>query len=284
MNNTCKDHSEGPGRKIYAACCVFRVLAIFSLSLVARPSLLVAQNQTSIPEEIEWTWEVRPQLADLKLPNVLLLGDSITRNYFPQVTKDLDGIANVYLLASSTSVGDARLPRQIAEFATLQGVSFAVVHFNNGLHGWGYSEAQFKSGFPVFLQSIRAIPGRGKLIWTTITAVKPEASNSSTNSRIDARNAVARAFVETDRIPIDDQHALMAQHTDLYEDTFHFNKAGSAIMGAQAATIIRRALENTARELTGQHWRSLGGTTVCNPGRHPPWRSNDAKSSHYGRS
>jgi len=48
---------------------------------------------------------------------VLLLGDSITRSYFSQVTKDLVGIANVYLLASSTSVGDPRLPRQIAEFA-----------------------------------------------------------------------------------------------------------------------------------------------------------------------
>jgi len=45
----------------------------------------------------------------------------------------------------------------------MQGVSFAVIHFNNGLHGWGYTEAQFKSGFPVFLQAIRALPGRGKL-------------------------------------------------------------------------------------------------------------------------
>src|SRR5258707_3893212 len=126
-------------QNLSAARRIFRVFAIFSLSLVARPSLLSAQDQTSIPEEIEWTWEVRPQLADPALPNVLLLGDSITRNYFPQVTKDLRGLANVYLLASSTCVGDTRLHRQIAEFAALQGVSFAVVHFNNGLHGWGYS-------------------------------------------------------------------------------------------------------------------------------------------------
>src|SRR5437667_8748372 len=105
MNN-CEDHMGTRLQKISAARCVFRVLAIFSLSLVARPSLLCAQDQTSIPEEIEWTWEVRSQLADPKLPNVLLLGDSITRNYFPQVTKDLRGVANVYLLASSTSVGD----------------------------------------------------------------------------------------------------------------------------------------------------------------------------------
>jgi hypothetical protein len=227
------------------------MFVIFYLTLLARFSLLSAQDQASIPEEIEWTWEARPQLGNPKLPNVLLLGDSITRNYFPQVTRDLSGIANVYLMASSTSVGDPRLPRQIAEFAALQEVSFAVIHFNNGLHGWGYTEAQFKSGFPLFLQAIRALPGRGKLIWTTITPVKPEASNGASNSRIEARNAIARAFIEAERIPIDDQYALMTQHPDLYEDAFHFNKAGSAMMGVQAATSIRRALENSGRERPG---------------------------------
>ena len=74
----------------------------------------------SIPEEIEWTWEVRPPHPDPKLPNVLLLGDSLSRNYFPQVTRDLAGVANVYLMASSTSVGDPRLPHQIREFAAME--------------------------------------------------------------------------------------------------------------------------------------------------------------------
>src|SRR5712664_2197833 len=251
MNN--KVHIGTRLREIPAARCVLRLWVIFSLSLVVRPLLLHAQDYTSIPEEIEWTWEVRPQLADPKLPNVLLLGDSITRNYFPQVSKDLGGIANVYLLASSTSVGDTRLPRQIAEFGALQGVSFAVVHFNNGLHGWGYTEAQFKSGFSIFLQAIRALPGRGKLIWATITPVKPEASNGATNPRIDARNAIARSVIEAENIPIDDQYALMAEHPDLYKDAFHFNKAGSEMMGVQAAAIIRRALENSGNQQPGQH-------------------------------
>ena len=237
--------------KTSAACYGFRSLAILCLSL-ATQSVACAQNQTSIPEEIEWTWEVRPQAAGAKLPNVLLLGDSITRNYFPQVTKDLVGIANVYLLASSTSVGDPRLPRQIAEFAALEGVTFAVVHFNNGLHGWGYTEAQFKSGFPIFLQAIRALPGHGKLIWATITPVKPEASNGASNPRIETRNAIARGFIEAEGIPVDDQHALMTQHADLFEDAFHFNQAGSAMMGVQAAAIIKRTIENSGKQPPGR--------------------------------
>ena len=252
MNNVGKDYIRTLFSKISAARCMSLVLVISSL-LLDGPALVCAQDQISIPEEIEWTWEVRPQGADPKLPNVLLLGDSITRNYFPQVAKDLGGIANVYLLASSTSVGDARLPRQIAEFAALQSVTFAAVHFNNGLHGWGYTEAQFKSGFPIFLQAIRALPGHGKLIWATITPVKPEASNGASNPCIDARNAIAREFIETGGIPIDDQHALMTQHDDLFEDAFHFNKVGSAMMGVQTAAIIRRALENSGNQQPRQH-------------------------------
>jgi hypothetical protein len=204
-------------------------------------------NSVSIPEEIEWTWEVRPPHPDPKLPNVLLLGDSLSRNYFPQVTRDLAGVANVYLMASSTSVGDPRLPHQIREFATMEDVTFRIVHFNNGMHGWGYTEAQYKAAFPEFLRTVRSLVGKnaGKtsgLIWANITPVEPNAFNGASNSRIDARNAIARSFIDAAHIPIDDQHALMLQHQNLHQDTVHFNTAGSNLMGDQVAAKIRAQL------------------------------------------
>src|SRR5260370_14313419 len=133
----------------------------------------------------------------------------MTRRDLAQVTQDLRGIANVYLLASSTSVGDPRLSHQIAEFAATQRVSFAVVHFNNGMHGWGYTEAQFQSGFPIFLRAIRSLPGRGKLIWATITPVKPEASGGPTNPRIATTNPLAHPFIQPRKIPPNNQHPLI---------------------------------------------------------------------------
>src|ERR1700681_2207850 len=129
------------------------ILVMGALFFAARHCM--AQQALSIPEEIEWTWEVRPPHPDGKLPNVLLLGDSISRNYFPQVTKDLTGVANVYLFAVSTSVGDPRLARQIAEFQTMENVPFRVVHFNNGMHGWNYTEAKYKTAFPDLLHCVR---------------------------------------------------------------------------------------------------------------------------------
>ena len=123
---------------------------------------------------------------------MLLLGDSISRNYFPQVTKDLTGVANVYLLAVSTSVGDPRLSHQIDEFTRMENVPFRVVHFNNGMHGWAYTEAQYKTAFPELLHSVQAIAGKdGGLVWATITPVKPNAFNGATNPRIAERNRIA---------------------------------------------------------------------------------------------
>jgi hypothetical protein len=207
-------------------------------------SISAAQEATSKTEEIEWTWEVRPARADAKLPNVLLLGDSITRAYFPEVQRQLDGVANVYLMASSTSVGDPRLARQIEEFSSAEGVKFSVVHFNNGMHGWAYSEKEYRDAFPAFVSEIRAIAPRAALIWATTTPVKKETEPGPTNARVDARNAIAESLVKPAGIAIDDQHGMMTKHADLYQDSVHFNDQGAVLQGKQAAELIRRLLSH----------------------------------------
>ena len=212
------------------------------LVLLAGSNSLSSQATGSLPEDIEWTWEVRPTHYDPKLPNVLLLGDSITRNYYPAVARPLTGKANVYLMATSASVGDPRLPLQLADFATAEAVHFSLVHFNNGMHGWAYSESQYEHAFPSFLRAIQdAAPG-ARLIWATTTPVKVDATPGPTNSRIESRNAIAKTFVQKAGLPIDDQHELMMHHLETYQDTVHFNEDGAEIQGAQAAATIESAL------------------------------------------
>jgi hypothetical protein len=220
----------------------FNLLISALLVLLAGATSLPAQTTGSLLEEIEWTWEVRPTHFDPKVPNILLLGDSITRGYYPDVVRRLTGKANVYLLATSASVGDPRLPLQIADFATAQAVHFSLVHFNNGRHGWAYSESQYEQAFPSFLRAIQdAAPG-ARLIWTTTAPVKVEASPGPTNSRIEARNAIAKPFVQKAGASIDDQHELMMHHLDTCDDTGHFDKNGAAIQGAQVVALIESAL------------------------------------------
>jgi hypothetical protein len=61
----------------------------------------------------------------------------------------------------------------------------------------------------------------------------PDASNGASNPRIDARNQIANPFVSSRSIVVDDQHALMSHHSDLYKDSVHFNDTGASIQAAQ---------------------------------------------------
>lgn len=226
----------------YKTYCV--AVALFVFACQALQSFLCGQEQgvavASRPEKIEWTWEVRPPDPDPKLPNVLLIGDSITRNYFPEVTQELSGMANVYLLATSACVGDLRLLDQIKEFVTTEGVRFAIVHFNNGMHGWKYSEVEYRDAFPGFLAKIQSTNSKAHLIWASTTPVKADSADGATNGRIDARNAIALSYVRAESIVLDDQHSLMMEHQDLYQDPVHFNEAGSRIQAHQATEYIRK--------------------------------------------
>jgi len=217
------------------------LLAVVLACTVSMP--ILSEKPVIIPEEIEWTWEVRPPHPDSDLPNVLLLGDSISRNYFPEVRKNLTGIANIYLMASSTSVGDPRLAHQIAEFAATEKVRFRVVHFNNGMHGWAYTEAQYKTAFRAFLRAVRSLAEKdGTLIWANTTPVLSDAHDGPTNPRVQERNRIAQEISQAASIPTDDQFSLLQKQQDLYEDSIHFSSAGATIQGDQATAMIRTAL------------------------------------------
>jgi hypothetical protein len=225
----------------------FALLAVLLFAFVSAPlSARQIPPTVSRPEEIEWTWEVRPTHVDSKLPNVLLVGDSISRNYYPEVQRQLASAANVYLFASSASVGDPRLLHQLADFASMENVQFQVIHFNNGMHGWTYSEQAYESAFSEYLRAIRQIAPAAKLIWATTTPVKADSSPGPTNARVDQRNSISVAVITKTGITVDDQHLLMTHHTDTYEDNVHFAPAGATIQGQQAAESIRKAFAGKA--------------------------------------
>src|SRR5208283_5323221 len=129
-----------------------RVLLLFLVGICGLSVWSV--GQAPITEKIEWTWTDRPEAAVAGLPNVLLVGDSITRGYYAATAKDLSGVANVYLFATSAASGDPRLPGQLRDYFKMIGVTFAVIHFNNGMHGWRYTEQQYAAGLPDMIEAL----------------------------------------------------------------------------------------------------------------------------------
>ena len=217
--------------------------AIFLCTLSAAAQAQHHVTQKPITEKIEWTWTDRPETTVPALPNVLLVGDSITRAYYPEVAKQLSGVANVYLFATSAASGDPRLPRQLGDYFRMMGLHFAVIHFNNGMHGWGYSEAQYAAGLPGMIAALRAGAPKARLVWANTTPVLHDSQiGESSNARIDERNRLAAACMARAGISTDDQHALMLPHPELHDGDVHFTAAGSALQAANVTAALRPLL------------------------------------------
>lgn len=213
---------------------------LFLLAAVAPAQIRTKMSPPGvITETVEWTWAQRPVAPKPALPNVLLLGDSIARGYYPEVTQKLAGRANCYLFATSAASGDPRLAGQLRAYFHMVGVRFQVIHFNNGMHGWGYTDAQYAAGLPGLLADLRQDAPGAKLIWASTTPVQNNSrTGGASNARIQVRNAAAAKLMRARRIPIDDQYTLMAGHSNLHNGDVHYTAAGSAVQADQVAQSI----------------------------------------------
>jgi hypothetical protein len=213
-------------------------------------SLVGAQTTGISPsarESIEWCDIWISHANETNLPRVLLIGDSITRAYYPEVEKHLEGKAYVARLSSSAFISDPVLLKQIE--MVLGGYKFEVIHFNNGMHGWQHSEKEYGQAFPKFLQTIQNAAPDAKLIWADTTPLKVSptlpANNQTqaTDERIATRNAIAIKFMLTKRIPVDDLNTPMRGHPEYHSDNVHFNDQGIALQATQVATHIEKLLK-----------------------------------------
>jgi hypothetical protein len=201
-----------------------------------------AEIAPSARESIEWCDIWISHANETNLPRVLLIGDSITRDYYHGVEKQLEGKAYVARLATS------RFASVLQEIAlVLDNTKFDVIHFNNGMHGWQHSEAEYQSAFPEFFKTICAHAPHAKLICATTTPLKeskPVDSLTASDERIAERNRIALECVRGKDVAVDDLNALMLGHPEFHSDNVHFNSRGIQIQAKQVAERIEPMLSH----------------------------------------
>jgi hypothetical protein len=223
--------------------------AFLAATLLAISGVAVQADTPPMPpsgrESIEWCDIWISHASETNLPRVLLVGDSITRAYYPEVEKKLAGRAYVARLSSSAFISDPLLLKQIE--MVLGAMKFDVIHFNNGMHGWQHSEKEYAAAFSAFLQSIQRGAPAAKLIWASTTPLKLSPTNAApqeaTDARIAARNDIALKFVTAKNIPADDLYSIALDHPEYYSDNVHFNDHGIALQAAQVAEKITEVLK-----------------------------------------
>jgi hypothetical protein len=192
-------------------------------------------------EHIEWCDIWVTGAPDNTLPRVLLVGDSIARSYFAKVEEELKGAFRCARLTTSRCVSDPAIDKELA--LVLDDYRFAVVHLNNGLHGWDYDEASYAEGLGRTLDFIIARSPQSRLICATTTAMRRKDDLTvfdAKTDRVRERNRMMRDLARERKLSINDLYGSTHDRPDLSSaDGVHFNPEGQAFLGTQVSRAVQ---------------------------------------------
>ena len=242
----------------------FLLIAVMLASCVVHaaetPSKL---EQGSKAEASKQTWNFTP---DSKLPNVLIIGDSISIGYTLDVRTLLAGKANVFRPVSpdgasaencsGTTKGVESIDRWIGRR------KWDVIHFNFGLHDLKHvakagddtatsnAEDPRQAGVAQYRQNLESIVRKlkatgARLVFATTTPVAPGTSNPLREPDAPpSYNATALEVMKKQGIRVNDLFAFCAPQLEVLQvpKNVHFTVAGSKALAGQVARAIEQEL------------------------------------------
>jgi len=238
------------------------VMIITSLILAISHPVMSQENKLQQQlkverENIEWCdiWITSASKTDK--PRVLLVGDSITRGYYNAVSNRLKERAYCARFTTSACVADPAFQKQL-EVMFCQ-YKYAVVHFNNGLHGIGYTEEEYRTGYEKALKLIQQHAPKAKLILALSTPLQSTSNKNSLNPRIDERNRIVRDLAKKYGARITDLHSISKDHPEYYTDPYHYRAVAIELQSDLVAGTIKKLL-------TGKQEHALGSRETVDYG------------------
>ena len=237
---------------------------LLSMVLAAATPLLCAAGpeKGSIAEKAKANWQFEPDPA---LPNVLILGDSISIGYTLGVRKALAGKANVFRPMSGTQPancsGTTSGVTQIDQW--LGDKKWDVIHFNWGLHDLKHVESPGSSNasdnpanppqatVEVYAKNLAQIVTRlkatgARLVFATTTPVAPGTSKPAREPEAPPKyNAAALALMKEHGIRINDLFGFCNPQLEKLQipKNVHFTQAGSEALAGEVARVLLEELQ-----------------------------------------
>lgn len=193
-------------------------------------------------EKYEWmrVWCDDTQKNDK--PRVLLIGDSITEGYYEIVKQALIEKAYVDYLATSYAIDRWFLQDLINQL--IVDSTYAVVHFNNGLHGYHVTKQVYEQCLKKIVDNIL---NRSPIIIATTTSVKDEKlekENDIWKEKVLERNDVVREITYRYGIGLNDLYKV-SRHIAVdkcHPDGVHYEAAGYTILAKSVIDSLERYL------------------------------------------
>ena len=185
-----------------------------------------------------------------ELPQVLLIGDSISIGYSPHVKQLLHAEASVVHNKGNAGPTDNGL-KNIDEW--IGTTKWDVIHFNWGLHDLkimpgGRHQAEIDEYETNLNELVKQLKATGaKLIWASTTPVPEGKLDPLRNaSDVPVYNAVAKKIMDLNGIPMDDLYSfVLPRESEIQlKENVHYTPAGYEALASQVAEALRKALPN----------------------------------------
>ncbi len=198
----------------------------------------------------------KPVKMDPNLPNVLIIGDSISIGYTGQVRTQLKGTANVIHNpgnAEGTTLGLAKLQEWLGD------TQWDVIHFNWGLHDLKHVTetgensnnpndpqqadlATYTANLEVLVQQLKATGS--KLIFATTTPYPKGVKPCRLPEDAVKYNAAALNIMQANNIQVNDLYRLALPKLETLQRrrNVHFNTEGSQVLADQVAATIQNVV------------------------------------------
>ncbi len=199
----------------------------------------------------------QPPVIQKGLPNVLLIGDSISIGYMLPAREQLKGVANVFRPPSNcgpTTNGVAKLDQWLGDR------KWDVIHFNFGLHDLKYmgpngqnlanpkaADSKPQVAIDDYAANLKKIATRLKktgatVIWRQTTPVPPGAKGRVVGDAKKYNEVAAKVMEQVGGIQIDPMYDFATQEVPNLPANVHYSKEGSKKLGQHVGEVIQKAL------------------------------------------
>lgn len=232
-------------------------IQLIAMAIAASAALAGTESPTA-PDGAEQTRQKTAARADL--PNVFIIGDSISIGYTKPTVELLKGVANVKRAKANcgdTKNGLSNLKRWLGD------TEWDVIHFNWGLHDLCYRHPdskvqgkrdkangtiavpleQYRRNLEMLVRQLKKTGAT--LIWANTTPVPKGEAGRVVGDDL-KYNAAAKEIMKKHGVAINDLHALASGFAPALwskPGNVHFKKAGSVKLAEQVAKEIEAALD-----------------------------------------
>lgn len=201
-------------------------------------------------EDYEWSDFWKEHEPDATKPRVLFIGNSISKAYFPLVSKKLSERVNCDRYSTSRSIEDPVLLQETK--LAIGNYHHAVIHFNNGLHGWHLSKEQYRKGLERYVKFLKGHKSKECiLVYSLTTPVSSETPGQKLdpdkNKTVMERNEVAQVIMKKNGIQVIDLYGLVEPELDKYvasKGNLHYKGEGYQLMANLISNEIIKLTKN----------------------------------------